>query len=200
MTKPDGGRNLAENGSNRMRKVEKMTQAWGLSEWKKGMENKKTLELYKNKDQLKRELWYDGSQGSKILFNARAGAWELKARIWRWSGEGEKCLNCWVGREMVSETIEHVILECEAYWQEREGLEEEMEQMVGAEIWSEVKSREDRGLAWLLGLQDEDEENIAGRMKIVKNFLKDVWRRRERMENSRREKRREERRVGVGLE
>ena len=93
-----------------------------------------------------------------------------------------------------------MILECEAYWQEREGLEEEMEQMVGAEIWSEVKSREDRGLAWLLGLQDEDEENIAGRMKIVKNFLKDVWRRRERMENSRREKRREERRVGVGLE
>ena len=58
-------------------------------------------------------------------------------------------------------------------------MEGEMRGCVGVERWEEIKGREDRGIAWLVGLEEDEEEDIWRRISIVKRFLVAVVQRRE---------------------
>ena len=115
------------------------------------------------KEKPRREEWHDGGLGSRLLFRARAGAWELNDRVGRWNGSGKECKKCWVGGERVEETTEHLITECKAYERERGVLEERIRRCVGVEVWEEVKIRDDRGMAWLLGLEGLDGDGMKER-------------------------------------
>ncbi|KAF2343965.1 hypothetical protein FHG87_025279, partial [Trinorchestia longiramus] len=64
------------------------------------------------------EVFYDGSFGSQLLFAVRCKTLSVNRRTWRWNeGNTMLCLQCNRG---VEETVEHLVLECSKYEQERE--------------------------------------------------------------------------------
>ena len=176
------GEVVVERGEGLIKHVVKRIEKSGLEEWRRGMERKKTLERYKIKEKPGRERFYEGDWGSEILFKCRVGALEVNRRTWRWNGGIKVCEECWVGGERVEETIEHVIVECEAYEDLRRRFDERMGEEIGQAEWQEVKGRDDAGVNFVLGLEDWGRE-MEGRMRIVREFLMKVWsRRKERRE------------------
>ena len=111
-----------------------------------------------------------------MLFRVRAGAWEINSRTWRWNGNEKSCMECGRG---VEETLEHIVVGCEAYEEERMILEENMKRCIGEERWEMVKETEDYGMAYLVGLEEQEEEDMVERVNIMKKFLTKVWWRRE---------------------
>ena len=63
--------------------VDKAVKDWGHRVWREGLAEKASLKLYASKRFIGRELFYDNSVGSRLLFNARCGCLptqEYKAR------------------------------------------------------------------------------------------------------------------------
>jgi hypothetical protein len=87
------------------------------TEWERVVGERSTLRIYKNKPAPGEEKFYDGSLSAALLFKARTGSLEVKARTYRWSGSGEICEWCTDGER---ETIEHLMIECRGHTQERE--------------------------------------------------------------------------------
>ena len=95
------------------------------------------------------------------------GGWEERRCWW--------CEKCSDGNERIREEVEHILLECEWYKEIREEMEEKIEREVGRSKWNQVKQREDKGMKFLLGLEEKN-ENIT---KITKETLGRSWKRRE---------------------
>ena len=110
--------------------VEDAICLFGQTEWERGLNTKSTLRFYGNKERPMMEEYYDGSYQGKLLYRARSGSLEVNGRTYRWNGGRENCQNC---VEMVKETIEHVIIECDRYEVERRDLMQEILNQVGQE-------------------------------------------------------------------
>ena len=99
------------------KEIEKRVRICGLRIWKQGMGRKDSLKLYRMKEMPKYECIYDGSRGGDLMFCVRANALSVNARTYRWNERREDiCFMCNSGER---ETVEHLMMECEAYESER---------------------------------------------------------------------------------
>ena len=59
-------------------------------EWKRGVEEKSTLKAYRALNEPIRSKCWDGSKGSRILFQGRAGVINVEKRKqkWTWGSDG----------------------------------------------------------------------------------------------------------------
>ena len=140
------------------------------------MEQKSTMEWYKEKEAPMYERWYDGSLGGDLLFRARAQCMGVNERNYRWSESRSKvCQMCDMGED---ESVEHVVLECEKYERDRM----EMMQVILTELGHSWDERvEKTGREWmvllllllLLGLCRETNERM---IEAVKEVLEKMWR------------------------
>ena len=132
----------------------------------------KSLEWYRNKDRPSKEKFYDGGVGSGLLFKARTGSLETNRRTWRWNGGGRSCNQCVVGENPVDESVEHILIECDRYEEERRELDTFMGNKIGVTRWEEEKQSENRGIDYVLGFREL--KNMRG----TKKFLEGAWRKR----------------------
>ena len=122
---------------------------------------------------IKSKCW-DGSKGSRILFQGRAGVINVEKRKQKWDrGSNGKCKVC---REDSDETIDHMLTWCSAYGEQRgklfEGWKERDRQCKSLE---QVKNMtENERLAWILGMKGDFPGSIAG-LESVKSFLLHCW-------------------------
>lgn len=87
-------------------RVEKRIKQGSNTLWRKGMENKSALALYKAKKAPAKESFYDNRLGSRLLFQCRAECSPLNKRTRHW-GKEDKCRVCGNGE---LETLEHILL------------------------------------------------------------------------------------------
>ena len=143
-------------------------------EWRSGVEEKSSLVAYRGRDKpAKSDIW-DGSKGSKVLFQARAGVLNVEKRKQKWtSGSDGKCKVCNIG---VDETIEHMVLWCSGYREKRERLFERWKRMDSqCNSLEQVRGFADNeGLAWVLGMRRGFPGSRMG-IELVKGFLVDCW-------------------------
>jgi len=128
-------RERMERGSydSEKKEIRRRVQKKGWEEWRQGMETKSSLDLYKAKETPRRELFFDGDLGSSLLFKARSKSLEVNSRVYRWMNEGSKlCRMCDVGRD---ETIEHLVLECPMYANDRREMMSTVTREIGIERW-----------------------------------------------------------------
>ena len=154
----------------------------GLKKWKENMEKKNSLKRYKVKEKPTREYIYDGTWESSLLFKARTDSLEVNEKKKRWGGQidwCEKCGNTEENRQI--ETLEHLLTECSGYEEERNKFNEILENKMGKEEWTRLKTRNDKGLKIILGLEGEKKEIIED----TKRYLKEVWRKRNMKERRR---------------
>ena len=148
--------------------IDRVVKGVGLDDWRNRMEQKSTLEWYREKEAPRYVKWYEGSLGGDLLFRARAQCMDVNARNYRWSESRSKvCQMCNMGED---ETVEHVVLECEKYARDRY----EMMQVVLRELGHdrvEMTGRE--WMVVLLGLCGETNERM---IEAVKEFLERMWR------------------------
>lgn len=143
-------------------------------EWKSGVEGKSSLGAYMGTDKpVKSSIW-DGSRGSRMLFQGRAGVINVEKRKQKWTnGSDGKCKVCNNG---VDETIDHMLLWCPGYQGSREGL---------FKVWKERDSKcnsleqvrglsENDRLAWFLGMKGGVPGSRTG-IESVKGFLVECW-------------------------
>ena len=139
--------------------------------WKEGMERKTTLRWYKYKEKPRKEWIYSGSWECSLLAKARLGILETNARQWG-DGADRSCRTCGV-----VETMEHVLIECDAYEDERFEAEVMYIAILGIEDWETIKEQEDQGITTILGIQGR-EEIKAEITECTKKFLGKIWRKR----------------------
>ena len=111
-------------------KVKKEIQKRGLKKWRENMENKRSLRWYKEKEKPKYENIYNGSWESTLLFKARTDSLEVNEKKKKWGGDTDKCLKCESRGETQIETLEHILVECEEYEEERKIFEEEIKKRI----------------------------------------------------------------------
>ena len=158
-------------------RIKKQVQINGLNKWKEEMEGKTSLEIYKNKDNPKKENFYNGSWESSLLFKARTNSLEINERIKKWGEGPEHCQKCITGGDNIPETIKHILTECPAYKNERLKMEKDIEEKIGKEKWNKIKGEEKEGVDFLLGLHEEENETINS----TKTFLGRMWKERKRV-------------------
>ena len=137
------------------------------------MEDKSSLIWYKGKTTPKCEVFYDGSLGSSLLFKARTKSLEVNSRTYRWADNGSKiCQKCVGG---IDETVEHFMLMCPRYEEERDYLLGIVAQELSVDQWDRVAEGDiDEIMKFLLGLSRVEETNkkiIEG----VKAYLERAW-------------------------
>ena len=89
----------------------------------------------------------------------------------RWGGENDKCEKCGRNEDRPIETIEHLLTECCAYEEERNKFNERMENNIGKDNWSRLKTDDDKGLKTMLGLQGDRKEII---IEDTKKYLREI--------------------------
>ena len=95
---------------------------------------------------------------------ARTGSLELNVRSYRWNQEGTKnCLMCRCGDE---ETIEHCMVECKAYDDERDDYMQKLILLIGWGKWREITGKKDQGMGYILGFGNDVPLNIVEETKI----------------------------------
>ena len=156
--------------------INEHVQEGGKNEWKENMRGKDTLDWYMAKASPKKELFYDGSMASELLFKARTKSLELNSRTYKWNDEGSKvCNKCDRG---VDETIEHVMLECEKYEREREEMLNVVKLELGPTLWDNMCQLAEGNpqylVVYLLGLSLTDNWNEVT-IEGVKSFLESMW-------------------------
>ena len=159
--------------------IKKQIKMNGLEKWKQEMEEKTSLEIYKNKEKPKQESFYNGSWESSLLFKARTNSLEINERIKKWGEGPEHCQKCVTGGENIPETIKHIITECPAYTEEREKMEKDIEGKIGKEKWKKIKREEKMGVDFILGMHTEENEVINS----TKTFLGRMWKERKKNTN-----------------
>ncbi len=138
------------------------------------METKSTLRWYRNKEKPEALQWHVGDWDSRLLVKARTGTLEVKAR--NRDGQEQDCGSCAGARE----TLEHFLVECDRFEEERGTLIGCVTRAIGIEEWHRrLEEEEDGGILTVLGLyrgegQAEKEEII----RAGKEFLKQAWERR----------------------
>ena len=135
------------------------------------METKSTLKWYSRKLQPERINWHVGDWGSKLLFKARTGTLEVNGR--NKEEQQQECSAC-VG---VKETVEHLIVECNLYEEERTQLIQKVIGVIGEDEWHRRIDEEDGGITTVLGLYG-DKEEAKKLIEIMKVFLVQSWKRR----------------------
>ena len=91
--------------------------------------------------------WHVGDWGSRLLVKARTGTLEVKAR--NRDGQEQDCSSC----AGVRETIEHFLVECDRYDEERDRLVGSVTEVLGVEEWHRrIEEEEDGGILTVLGL------------------------------------------------
>lgn len=80
---------------------------------------------------------YRGDWGSKLLFKARSGTLEVKGSS---RDEQDQYCSLCIGEE---ETIEHLIVACDRYEEERQGLLASVVEIIGEEEWHSRLEEED---------------------------------------------------------
>ncbi|KAF2347392.1 hypothetical protein FHG87_021854 [Trinorchestia longiramus] len=83
------------------------------------------------------------------------------------------CLQCNRG---VEETVEHLVLECSKYEQERECLMDVVHEQCGENKWNARCVEEDSGMRYLVGLDEECNMTVVDAMK---DFLVYAWNKRQ---------------------
>ena len=97
--------------------IDRRVKEIGVANWR--MERKETLKWYKTKRMPKRNMIYDSSWAGQLLFKARTNSLEVNVRT-RWNENRQRmCMQCGMG---VDETVEHMLLKCERYANERKVL------------------------------------------------------------------------------
>ena len=179
------GQNMEAWSQDRWKKeIGDKVQEVARDEWVRKMRTKSSLEWYLGKQQPGREPFYDGSMGGELLFKARTKSLELNSRTYRWANEGNKrCTTCESGED---ETIEHVLLKCTKYENEREDMLRFVIAEIGLDEWNSVVGpiyewNLDSIIVYLLGLNRYNKwnNNIA---ECVKEFLEKAWRIRSKLE------------------
>ena len=117
------------------------------------MEKKKSLRWYKNKEK-KNEKIYNGSWESTLLFKARTDSLEVNEKKKKWGGDKDSCEKCEIRKERNTETLDHVLIECPEYKNERLNFETEVKRSIGEREWEIIKQGEDKGMKEILGLGD----------------------------------------------
>ena len=138
------------------------------------MEKKTSLKWYKFKEKPKTLKAYDGSQGAEILFKARTNSLEVNERKKRWGEEvDERCEYCNDKKKIEKETLEHVIIECQEYKENRKIFMEEIKKEIGEKEWQEQTEKEDRGLKMILGIENENE--VRPILESTKKYLETIF-------------------------
>lgn len=155
-------------------------QEFGLGKWRRGIESKSSLIRYAKKKCPRKEVFYDGSWGSSLLFKARSGSLELNDRTYRFNDSRTK--NCEHGclREgrVIDETLHHVMVECEGYPEAMEWAVGVYVDILGEQRFREVtEGSDDQGIDFFLGL----EENVPLEViEVTKMYLTLIWNERQR--------------------
>ena len=153
------------------REVKKRIEDSGLSRWQVGMESKSTLKWYRSKERPEALQWHVGDWSSKLLLKARTGTLEVKAR--KRDEQDQDCSRC-----RVRETIEHFLVECVSYEEERGRLLGYIESVIGVDEWHRrlVYEGGDSGILTVLGLyRGEEEEKRRKIIEAAKEFLLHAW-------------------------
>ena len=151
-----------------MKKIKNKIKEEGYEAWRRGIEAKSTLKWYKGKLEIRKEDMYDGDWGGKLLFKARSGSLEVNGKNRERDKQG--CKLC--GEE--KETIDHLIIECEKFDEERQALDSAVAGVLGREEWERRKEEEDRGMKTVLGYT-ENSDSDRQIVNHTKNFLKKCW-------------------------
>ena len=107
------------------------------------------------------------------MFKARTSILELNGR-----NRDEQEQSCGL-YERVKETVEHMVVVCDRYEEERRQLVEGITEIIGEEEWSKRLDEVDGGITTVLGLYgDKETERVV---KCTKQFLLQSWERRKRL-------------------
>ena len=159
------------------KKINTLVQKKGIQVWKQGIDKKKSLRWYKEKEKPRKENFYNGDWEAKLLFKARSNTLEVNSRIHKWKDIDKHCEKCSKKGIEIEETLEHVLVECDQYKNERENFEEKIVEKIGVEKWSNIKEKEEEIMV-ILGF---DSENILG-VEETKKFLGEIWNKRKEKE------------------
>ena len=149
--------------------VGKEIEKYGLEKWKNGMIGKTSLVRYQEKQVPRREIFYDGSLGSSLLFKARTESVELNARTYRWQENYDKC-KLFVRKP--KEDVTHWIVECEFYDDERTRFIRKIVGIIGEERWEEIRMKDDLGLGYILGIESSVPIGVIEETKL---YLEQLW-------------------------
>ena len=88
--------------------LNRVVDEWETDRWRRDLESRTTLQLYRNKVGIREEGIYRNVFGSVLMFRCRTNTLKLR---WRddFSGAAVDCLLC--GAEV--ETVEHFVIKCE---------------------------------------------------------------------------------------
>ena len=130
--------------------IKKKVRMWDTNEWKKEMEEKASLKLYR---EWREELGgqddvYDNREASMIMFKCRTNNLNLGARK-RFTNQSTECIMC--GNTM--EDLQHYILHCPAYREERakttilqQPYQEDENTVIGELLFNRTKIEESKTL------------------------------------------------------
>ena len=126
------------------------------------------MKWYRRKQKPEEIRWHVGDWGSKLLFKARSGTLEVKGRN---RDEQDKNCSLCIGEK---ETIEHLIVECSKYEEQRRRLVGSVISVIGAEEWQRRLDEKDGGICTVLGLYGgkEETEKITEFVKTVQCWSK----------------------------
>ena len=158
--------------------INKKVEEYGLEKWKRGMENKTTMDIYKKKKMPKKESCYEGGGDSVLLFRTRAGSLEVNRRTHRFNEMKSKwCHFCETQGRREEETIIHLLTECPAYEDAMDWAIRKYMDIIGEAEFHMKRQDEDRGLGYFLGI----EEGVPGGVvQISKTYINWIWGIRER--------------------
>lgn len=94
--------------------IKETVRKWDEEEWKKGIENKSSLDIYKREKWSIKEVQYNNDDLSRIIFRMRANVLDLNDRK-RHRNEATNCELCGYERE----DLKHMLLECVELEEER---------------------------------------------------------------------------------
>ena len=155
--------NLEKLRTPSIKNIKEMVKHWDTDIWKKEMEEKTTLRIYrKYKGNINEIPWYDNTSKTNLIIKARTDTLKLN---WREKYKGKET-TCICGYE--NETLEHFILECNLYNEIRK------KYLITQRPCNDNK--EDI-LANILIFQKINKEEIKER----KNLIHEIWKERKRI-------------------
>ena len=107
----------------------------------------------------KREIFYIGNCGSRLIFRARNNSLEINDRTYKFRGTGKwACQMC--SMLEANETLDHLITECPAYEQCRDWVVKKYKEILGNGRFDEVIYSGNNGLGFFLGLNESSPVQI----------------------------------------
>ena len=146
--------------------INNKVREYDFEKWKERMGRKVTLKMYSEKSVPKRENFYDGDWGSRLLFRARTNSLEVGDRTYRFNDTTYK--TCLRFDMRVDETVEYIMAECPAYEVDRERVIMEYKGFLGEHYFRDLVELEEKGLSYLLGITEDVPLQVV---EITKTFL-----------------------------